>query len=532
MSGEIIITDDINWHIQWLQHFDKQIQEGILYPRWLADTNFGYGSPTFVFYPPLIYFVGSFLKFIGFSITQSIAGLYILPTLIAGMGFYVFGKKKWGSIATLTGALFYMTCPYLILNFYVRGALPEAWGMAFIPIGLWLTDQAISSPKWRVLLAFFSATLALTHLPTLLLVTLFWIPYTLFLLRHHSYPSVLMTLAAIVCGWGLVSFYLIPAILEKKLVNLEYMKTVSGGFFNNLIDPVAPQGIRKRPIWQSYIVSLTLFTIMALISSIKNKRRIDEVFYWSTFSLIVLFLTTHWSKLLWATFTTLQMVQFPWRLLGLLSFGVSGILAIAVTGILHQSWKMKISLFLVALVFLSNLRLAKRMISDAPTLNNPRWFANEELRWFKDRIDTAINQPYQSQLIDVREYRPLLPNGELSPAPEIGQPPVSVVAGQAQVDVQQWKSYHRILKVEAQEPSTLRIRTYYYPAWHLYIDSQKSPIKVADDGTIKFELEPGYHTIQLRYKRTKSFNLGIFLSILSLILGTTLFGLYGFKFPM
>ncbi|MDJ0636402.1 MAG: hypothetical protein QNJ34_24710 [Xenococcaceae cyanobacterium MO_188.B29] len=53
---------DMRWHITWLQHFSKQLAEGILYPRWLAGTNYGYGSPTFVFYPPLVYYLGSLIN--------------------------------------------------------------------------------------------------------------------------------------------------------------------------------------------------------------------------------------------------------------------------------------------------------------------------------------------------------------------------------------------------------------------------------------------------------------------------------------
>ena len=48
---------DMKWHITWLQHFYKELTEEIWYPRWLAGTNYGYGSPTFVFYPPLVYYL-------------------------------------------------------------------------------------------------------------------------------------------------------------------------------------------------------------------------------------------------------------------------------------------------------------------------------------------------------------------------------------------------------------------------------------------------------------------------------------------
>jgi uncharacterized membrane protein len=55
-NGIIFESYDLKFHLIWVQLFSQQISEGILYPRWLAGDNYGYGSPTFVFYPPLVYY--------------------------------------------------------------------------------------------------------------------------------------------------------------------------------------------------------------------------------------------------------------------------------------------------------------------------------------------------------------------------------------------------------------------------------------------------------------------------------------------
>lgn len=75
-DGVIFESYDIRYHINWLQHFSKQFSEGILYPRWLAGDNYGYGSPTFVFYPPLVYYLGSLLKISGLNAEQTIITLF------------------------------------------------------------------------------------------------------------------------------------------------------------------------------------------------------------------------------------------------------------------------------------------------------------------------------------------------------------------------------------------------------------------------------------------------------------------------
>ncbi len=98
---------DVRWHITWVQHFAQQFQEGILYPRWLAGTNFGYGSPTFVFYPPFVYFIGSVFKLVGFNSQQVMNLLFSLPIFLAGLNFYFYSRSKWGRLAGIVGSVAY-----------------------------------------------------------------------------------------------------------------------------------------------------------------------------------------------------------------------------------------------------------------------------------------------------------------------------------------------------------------------------------------------------------------------------------------
>ena len=44
---------DIHNHINWAKQVSTGIREGVIYPRWLAESNNGYGSPTTIFYSPL-----------------------------------------------------------------------------------------------------------------------------------------------------------------------------------------------------------------------------------------------------------------------------------------------------------------------------------------------------------------------------------------------------------------------------------------------------------------------------------------------
>jgi uncharacterized membrane protein YfhO len=100
--------------------------------------------------------------------------------------------------------------------------------------------------------------------------------------------------------------------------------------------------------------------------------------------------------------------------------------------------------------------------------------------------------------------------------PKLGDPRVSVVNGLATFKIEQWDSYQRQLQVTSQDISIVRIRLYYYPAWHLYVNGKAQEIQKAEDGTIELILQPGTYTIRLRYEWTPAFIVGIIVSLLSL----------------
>jgi uncharacterized membrane protein len=185
-GGIIFNAHDILFHVQWLQHFSQQLSEGIIYPRWLAGMNYGYGSPTFVFYPPLFFYLGSFLKISGLDTQKAIIALCTLIFFGAGLSFYLYSRNRWGKAVSCLAAIVYITSPYLFLNIYVRGALPETLALVWLPVGLLLTDKAIWQPKWSLLLAILFAILSLTHVPSLLVYTIFWVFYVLSFLSERG----------------------------------------------------------------------------------------------------------------------------------------------------------------------------------------------------------------------------------------------------------------------------------------------------------------------------------------------------------
>ncbi len=521
---------DMQWHITWLQHFSKQLAEGIGYPRWLAGTNFGYGSPTFIFYPPLVYYLGALLKFSGLTIEQTVIVLFYLALFLSGLTFYIYGRNHWGVIPSVIGALAYMTAPYMGFLIYWVASIPSMFAQALIPLGWWLTDKALLQPKWRVGLALFWTVLALTHLPSLLLCAIAWLGYTLFFFLNRSWKDVVTTLLSAGIGLGIASFFLIPAILEQPLINIDEMQKVGGGFRVTNIGgmPLFPLSIDRGAPYVFLLQSLAIIalTIIALICCRKNAAIIHDTWRWLVFVLLLAFLMSSWSLPIWEASPTLQKVQSPLRLLQLFSFGGAVLYGVVTSGILKLRLQIRFVISLIIFViFISNFAYSYKLARKFPTFNKPGRANIEHL----EPVRKALDDPYTDKLIDVPQYIPLLPNGNPAPDPVIGQPQLSIIKGQASIEINHWGSYNRMFNVTAEELSTIRVRTYYYPAWHLYVNQKSRPIDISEDGTMKLTLEPGSYAVELRYQWTRAFTLGVALSVLSLIT-LSLFGIKLQKF--
>src|SRR4030042_3592160 len=92
LSNSLIISQDILWHFVWSEQFHKALMEGVFYPRWV-DTPFGYGSPTFIFYAPLGFYV---ISIINIPIKSQILSLDLaiyLSFFLSGLTMYFFARK-------------------------------------------------------------------------------------------------------------------------------------------------------------------------------------------------------------------------------------------------------------------------------------------------------------------------------------------------------------------------------------------------------------------------------------------------------
>ena len=511
---------DMQWHIMWLQHFYKQLLEGIWYPRWLAGTNYGYGSPTFVFYPPFVYYLGSLFRKIGIDIQNTLIILYSLALFLSGFSCYLFCQNRYGKLPGIIGAFAYMTAPYVAYNLYWVSSLSVAFAIALIPLCWWLTDKALEFPKWKIGISIFWMLLALTHLPTLLLCGIVWVFYILFLLPNYSWKTILSIIFFAAIGLATSAFFLLPAILEQKYIDIASMKGVIGNIENGIFGLGLPFIPSRLDFQVSHILFhqslvILLFGAINLIFLRSHQDIWRSSSFWLIFLLCLFLMMSSPSLPIWQASSILQKVQAPWRLFSIFSFG--GAVLIASTTVVIDRLKLKFKFFLyltLTIILMFNFSYSYKLSRKFPTFNNPGRANLAHLKSAK----IALENPYSETLIDVGEYRPNINQSQPSPPPIIGQPKVSIIHGQADIEIKQWQSYHRIFEANITQQATIKIRTYYYPAWQLYVDNNPYSIKQDEDGMIAFDLEEGQYTIELKYQKTKSFIAGIAISLCSVII--------------
>ncbi len=534
-EGLIYGADDIWWHVGWLHQFTHELAEGIIYPRWLAGSNFLYGSPTFVFYPPLTFYAGALIQAVAqLSVEKTTIALFLIYTCALAVTFYFSTRELFGKAAAFVGAVTMETAPYVAFDIYFRGALAELGALVWLPLFFFSTDRMAKSKKWCVVFSLSICFLALSHLPSLFIFSLAWLTRLFFLAltQPEQRPSFLKRAAVFgLIGLGLSSFYLLPAIIEQPLVNISAVLDRQP-WQGSLICSPAFSGYFLLPdvILKTGFTAVLLFVVSMCISysrltgELKTCRR--DLIYWLTLSLLSLFLMSGPSDFLWRQITLLEYLQFPWRFLTVLSLAMAVLATITTMAIELSNGKA----YLKNLLWILLAVLIARNLTSSYFLTKFRAGVDRPSAYISDRSSIKLSEYgrfMMPRLIlssdgypGVPEYRPLLRTGNGTPAvppnPHHGQPNFRIVSGDGNVRTVFWKSYERQLLCQNVQPVTLRLRTFYYPAWRFYVDGRRQPIEQAPDGSIQVLIGQGMHRVDLRYEETEDFYFGLAITMVSL----------------
>ena len=356
---------DARHSVYFLHQFNKAIQDGIWYPRWAPDFAFGYGYPFFNIYGPLSSYAGQTLYFLGLDTVSAVKAVFGLSALLSGLTMYLFAKRVLGPQAGVIAGLVYVYFPYHIFDLYVRAALAESVGFVFVPLTVWGFFEAVARPRlkavlWAALayaaLMFTSNLLALLFTPILGLYVAYMIIWQLTgslassrpgtglpqrtagywpMSNRNPYVAAILAglppLFVLILGLGLSGIFWFPAFLEYRFVRVDQWiggRFAFGDDFVEIFQLFSPRwgfgvsipGPDDDAGFQIGLAATVLFILSFLIvPKIRDVFIRRTLYFFQIISLLLLFLTTPASNIIWTVLPLSTFAQFPWRLLVVVS---------------------------------------------------------------------------------------------------------------------------------------------------------------------------------------------------------------------
>ncbi len=481
--------------------------------RWVPDMGWGNGFPLFNFYGVFPYYFGAILSYLVGFIGASKVLFYISLTL-GSFGMYFLVKSLWGKLAGVTSAVLYLFAPYKALDVYVRGALAESLALAIIPFVFYFGYKLVVSENIKKYCFLFTLSLFIFLTTHNIMVILFapflfvWLTYWLLKNKWKNFKPVLISG---LLGFGMASFFLLPAFFEKNLVQTEsllrfeldfranYLK-LSQLFFDRIwgygTSIPGPEGGMNFQVGWPYWWLVAVSAIILFFLKTKRSVKVLVVGIIAVFIFSV-FMTHNKSTFIWINIPLLKYFQFPWRFLSLSIFTAS-----LLGGFVVTFFKEKLGIYIAAIIIVSTVVL------------NWNYFKPKTFYSISDS-EKLSGEPWQEQRKGaVLDY---LPKTALEPMEAAQESPI-VRSGISEISNFINRSNRWEFDVDVTDKSEIEIPVYYFPNWEVKVDGKTYPFSYSNLlGRITVELDMGNYKIEGHFKDTPIRKVANIITILSAV---------------
>ena len=222
-TGYFNMHDDLQ--VMRIHEMEKCLSDGQIPCRWSPDMGWGYGQAMFNYYSAYPYYLGALIRIITpLSIIGTVKLLFFISFFAGALGMYILAREFWGKWGGILSSVLYTYAPYHAVDVYVRGALAESFSLGLLPFLWFYIYKLIKTPSLKntLIVALIFAFLLTTHnistliyAPPTFLWTLFW------LFKKINKSSFYKLGLSGLLGLGLSSFFLIPGIVEQKLIQVQ-----------------------------------------------------------------------------------------------------------------------------------------------------------------------------------------------------------------------------------------------------------------------------------------------------------------------
>jgi hypothetical protein len=502
-------------HLLRLVTLDQQVMSGVLYPRWVPELTTGLGHPLFSFYAPASYYLMEALHLLG--LTFPLAFTTALAVLIVGSGFgmYVLARdvlgrnQRWPA---LVSAVAYMYSPYLLTNAYIRGALPELFAQALLPWVFWSLRNLVVAERphnYVLPLALSLAGVAVTHNITLLLAPPFLVGYAFVLWwwGGRKRARLLWIVVGFAVAAALSAAFWMPLIAQSSLVSEEpFAESVSTFVpentwaWNDFLDTHPAFEYTFSIPYRLGLVQLAV----ALAGLLLARRRDPEWLFLLIAALLAGLCIGSWAEPLWLSSRILLVVQFPWRLLGVMSVPLALFAGGTVLRLKKSPAQVAVSLAVIALLVVANQPRVDRMrlgrFSGAQDIGIT---TVAQFEFETHALGTSFLQEFMPRWSSGNEYAPSLDLSAELTTPQLHE------AGRYDLD----------MTIDSPGGGPLRFMNLYFPGWRVVLDGQQvlKPYPSTNMGLLTVDLPPGVHRLTMDWADTPVQRTGEVISLLTLV---------------
>ena len=494
---------DLFNHFRFALPFYDSLRLGHLYPAWLAESNFGYGDPSFRFYPPALYYLLALARALTGNWYAATLLTFVLLSVLAGFGMYFWTRSILPAASSMWAAVFYTLAPYHVNQLYQSFMIAEYAGAAVLPFAFCFVERVCRHRRRRDVagLAATYAVLVLTHLPLAVIGSIALLLYALVRIdKLHRIATVKQLAAATVLGLAASAVYWTRVIMELRWIGINNVAPDASVDYrlNFLFSTFSPDNFNVW--WMNILTGLTfLLFVPALVFLVRGARRelsSHQLRPVAMLALLSLFMAVPLSYPLWKILPPLQQIQFPWRWLTVFSMAGSVLAAATVPRWLGNAFGMRnpVRLLVLGAVVVSVAFTLAHSVREAQ-YRNPQQFESD----LQSVRGTA----------SVNYWIPVW----ASSTPKIMK--TEVEAGSRLVETNRWEPEHRSFQVAAGNPIDARVRTFYYPHWVATSGGRVLPTRPDRDGALLISLPANEASVDLEFREPQRARFAGLLSAMS-----------------
>lgn len=484
---------DHYFHIIMIRCFSEQLWQGDIYPRWCMNANEGLGSPLFLFYFPLPYYVTALfyplVHWAGSVDTVYLAGVFI-ATLLTTVTCYHWLREITTPAKALLVSVVFLFLPYRMEAILFRAAYAEMWFMALLPLYFLYLRRGLQGKPYTIpSLAMAITAMCLTHIPATATALLAGSVYALFV-AHANWRVLAGQIVAVIWGVAGALFYIVPALYYRQFMNQDIGDPQWANTFlsmNNITE--------RNQIWVVMLIVFTVAMLMVMAMKLwRNRLSLPDMDIirqeykgWVVASIVALYLLLPFSKPIYGLMGELSHVVMPWRMQLVFMMAIAFMLAVRMQYLMNdrqlKTWKGDYA-SLMALLIVS-----------AYLVTGIRGDALLDLEAKLEKNDIIATPEYRTRWTDKWHYS----KKYFIEYANANHEKIQVIKGNKDIDVMGWSWRGITLDNQTGNPATLRLKLTYYPSWGAQAeDGTAVPLyPEAGNGQAIVEIPSGKHKIDI-----------------------------------